>query len=171
MRPSYRIKYYNPINYFFLIILTLKAVTFVLLKFIVSKNITLGYHHRSRTHYEGATWAGGSLGAGSWGTSQCQAATVRPTPQPGAGKLGDTGEGSAPGIGHLTGDAPRRGQDVDPQVGPAQWGPWPHRQGCGELEGSPAVVSLGQGLTVPGGCHRVLGHGLGGGNPREAGQG
>jgi len=66
-----------------------------------------------------------------------------PTPQPGAGQLGGTGEAPALGIRHLPGDRDRLrlGQDVDPQVNPAWNGPWP------DVGAGPDVVLLGQGLA------------------------
>lgn len=75
------------------------------------------------------------------------------------------GSGGHPSPWHLPRDGPRPGLDAGPWVGPAQWGSWP---GCGEMETSPAVASLDQGLMAQ---HGVLGCGQGGGSPRRTGQG
>ncbi|KAK4815383.1 hypothetical protein QYF61_001371 [Mycteria americana] len=99
--------------------------------------------------------AGGSLGTA--GTPlQWQVRAWQPGPvHPPARELGSWEPTPAPGISHLLGDRDRLrpGWGISLWVGPAWWGP---RPGCEELETSPAVAVLGQGLMAPGGAEGHL---------------
>jgi len=89
-------------------------------------------------------------GAGSFGGSpEIRQGRAIPPPQPGAGQPGGTGTATAPDIRHLPGDGDRPGHGPVGGSGSAR-----PVAGQGRAVGSwraALLLSLGQGMTAPGG--------------------